>query len=351
MHRSTPGLRTALPALLACALAACGDPAPVGPDATGAASLKRGGSSAPVSAAARLFVTGLEYSQGSTVGPGGALFVTEGAAGRISRVDPRTGAVTTYASGLPATIPAAGIGGAVDVAFIGGTAYVLVTLVGADVGGSDAVGIYRVDGPGSFTLVADIGAFNLANPPSTAFFIPTGVQYALEAYRGALLVTDGHHNRVLHVALDGGITEFAVFGNIVPTGLEVWGNTVLMAEAGPIPHLPENGRVVAIDPQSGTATEVARGARLLVDVERGRGGTLFALAQGFWNGPFEGAPAQPNTGALVRVNGDGTFTEIVGGLDRPTSFEIIGNTAYVITIAGEIWTIADIASPPFGRSR
>ena len=96
---------------------------------------------------------------------------------------------------------------------------------------------------------------------------------------------------------------------------------------------------------------MASGARLLVDVERGRGSTLFALAQGFWNGPFEGAPAQPNTGALVRVNGDGTFTEVIGGLDRPTSVEIIKNTAYVVTLGGEIWTIADIASPPFGRSR
>jgi hypothetical protein len=69
------------------------------------------------------------------------LFVTEGAAGRVSRVDPKTGQVTTFASGLPPFI--VGIGGAMDVAFIGSTAYVLVTLVGPDVGGSDVVGIYR----------------------------------------------------------------------------------------------------------------------------------------------------------------------------------------------------------------
>ena len=48
-----------------------------------------------------------------------------------------------------------------DVAFIGKTAYALVTLVGPDVGGSDVVGIYRVDGPDSFTVIADIGAFSL----------------------------------------------------------------------------------------------------------------------------------------------------------------------------------------------
>jgi hypothetical protein len=51
----------------------------------------------------------------------------------------------------------------------------------------------------------------------------------------------------------------------------------------------------------------------------------------------------------VRVNPDGTFTEITGGLDRPTSLEIIGNTAYVVTLGGEIWTIDDIAGRRFGE--
>ena len=112
-----------------------------------------------VDPAATRLVTGLAGGSGSTVGPGGALYVTEPAAGRVSRVDPQTGVVTTYASGLPPLIPAVGIGGAMDVAFFGGTAYVLVTLVGPDVGGDDVVGIYRVDGPHDFTVIADIGAW------------------------------------------------------------------------------------------------------------------------------------------------------------------------------------------------
>ncbi len=183
-------------------------------------------------------VTGLASGSGSTVGPGRALYVTEGAAGRVLRVDPKTGEVTTFASGLPESI--VGIGGAMDVAFIGATAYVLVTLVGADVGGSDVVGIYRVDGPNHSTPIADIGAFSISNPPDTSFFIPTGVQYALETYRGGFLVTDGHHNRVLRVSLNGEITELITFDNIVPTGLAVWGNKVYMAEAeaGPFPTCP-----------------------------------------------------------------------------------------------------------------
>src|SRR4030095_3399232 len=162
-------------------------------------------------------VTGLEGASGSTIGPDGALYVTEGAVGTISRVDPQTGEKTTFASGLPRAI--IGIGGAIDVAFIDNIAYALVTLVGSQFGTSDVVGIYRVDTPDSFTVVADIGAFNLANPPTIDFevTVPTGLQYALQPYRGGFLVTDGHLNRVLRVTLDGEITVFIAFDNIVPT--------------------------------------------------------------------------------------------------------------------------------------
>jgi len=310
------------------------------------------GGSRAVAAEATLLATGLEGGAGSAIGPGGALYVTEGAAGRISRVDPQTGDVTTYATGLPPMIPAVGIGGAMDVAFIGRTAYALVTLVGFDVGGSDVVGIYRMDGPDSFSVIADIGEFALQNPPSAPFDVPTGVQYALEAYRGGFLVTDGHHNRVLRVTLDGEVTEMIAFDNTVPTGLAVSGNTIYMAEAGPVPHPPEEGRVVSFRPGSHSASLVASGASLLVDVEFGRGRLLYALSQGPGvPGAPAGAPAQPNTGALVLVNRNRTFTVVTDGLDRPTSLEFIGNTAYVVTLTGEVWRIDGVSGPPYGASR
>jgi hypothetical protein len=296
----------------------------------------------PGDATAHRLVTGLQGGSGSTIGPDRALYVTESAAGRITRVDPRTGATTTYASGLPKLIPAAGFGGPVDIAFLGRTAYALVTLVGPDVGGSDVVGIYRVDGPDNFTVVADIGAFSINHPPATDFFVPTGVQYALETYRGGFLVTDGHHNRVLRVTRDGQITELRAFGNIVPTGLEVRGRTIYMAEAGPVPHRPEDGKVVAFRPKSTSVREVASGSPLLVDVEFGRGHRPYALSQGVGSGGPEGAPALPNTGALVKANRDGTFTVVIDRLNQPTSLELIKNTAYVVTLGGEIWKIKGV---------
>ena len=343
MHSVIFRPRVALAALFAGGLAACGDvPSLIGPVAAGVPSLERGTSSP------NLFVSGLQGAFGSTIGPGGALFVAEAAAGRISRIDPRTGDVTTFASGLPSN--AAVGGGVFDVAFIGQTAYALVSLVTREVGGSGADGIYRLDGPNSFTLVADIGAFNRANPPETDFFVPTGVPFAVEPFRDGFLVTDGHFNRVLFAARDGEIRVLRAFDNIVPTGLAVRGNRVYMAEAGPLPHLPENGRVVAFEQKSASARVIASGARLAVGVGFGRGNTLFALSQGVWNGAGAGSPALPNTGALMKANDHGGFTTVAGGLDRPISLQIIGNTAYIVTLTGEIWKIENVAEPPFGAT-
>jgi hypothetical protein len=290
---------------------------------------------------ATLLVSGLEGGSGSTVGPDGALYVTEGVAGRVSRVNPKNGRVTTFASGLPKRV--GGIGGAMDVAFVGDRAYVLVTLVGPDVGGSSVVGIYRVDGPHRFTVIADIGAFAMSHPPNTAFFVPRGVQYAMAPYRGGFLVTDGHHNRVYFVTLAGQISVLIAFGNIVPTGLARLGSIVLMTEAGPVPHRPQDGKIMAFGPKAEGAIEVASGASLLVDVEVGDDHDLYALSQGdFQAGSPEGSPARPDTGSLVKANRRGGFDVIVTGLDRPTSFEFIGDSAYVITLDGEIWKLRGV---------
>jgi len=288
--------------------------------------------------------TGLQGAQGSAVGPYGHLYVTEGAAGRISRIDRRTGQVTTFhEGGLPRSI--IGIGGVVDVLFLGRTAYALVTLVSEFNGGTD--GIYRIDGPHEATLVADLGAFAAANPPETSFFLNKGVFFSLESYDSGFLVTDGHHNRILRVSRYGRISVFRAFENIVPTGLETYGDAVFMAHAGPIPHLPENGKIIGLWPELPFVVDVASGAPLLVDVEMGRERSLFGLAQGYWphdpNNPGNaGLPAEPRTGLLVRVNAENGFDVVADGLNLPTSLEIIGNDAYIVSLAGEVWKVPDV---------
>jgi len=298
----------------------------------------------------QLLVTGLDELQGSAIGPGADLYVTAPLTGSIWRVDRKSGETSLFASGLPARNPDPYYqgSGVVDVAFLGGTAYALVTGVAWDLGGDDIVGIYRMDGPDSFTVVADLGAWSEANPPETDIFVATGFQYAIQTYQDGFIVTDGHHNRVLQVDLDGGISELVAFGNVVPIGLALKGNTVYIGQAGPIPHIPEDSKVFSFTMESLTPMELASGIGLeniglLVDLEFGPGGTLYGILQGFWGeGPFEGAPAQPNTGAFVRVNSDGTFTILLNGLNQPSSMELIGNTAYVVSLFGEVTTIENI---------
>ena len=297
-------------------------------------------------------------SSGSTIGPDGALYVTDSTAGKIRRVDPRRGTVTTFADGLPPAIPGVVGGGVADVAFRGRTAYVLVTGVSQFwtqlVGSANAPaveGIYRLDRVGSgrtrASLVADLYAWSESHPPRhPGFFIPGGFTYAMEPYADGFLVTDGHHNRVLRVRLDGAVSVFTDFGaNVVPTGIDRVGRTVLIAQAGPVPHIPADGRVVALRRPGGQVVPVAAGAPLLVDVEVGRR-SLYGLAQGDW--PYEGQegkegfPAAPDTGLLVRADRHGQFRTVVGGLDRPTTFELVRGAAFVVTIDGKVLKVSGL---------
>ena len=308
---------------------------------------------------------GSGLGSGSAIGPDNALYVTDGNAGSLLRIDPKTGHVSTFATGLPRQV--LGVGGAIDVEFIGHTAYVLVTAVGGDLltptgpvhFGDATGGIYRLNKDRSFTVIADIGTWSADHPPTPAYFITTGLQYALQRFRGGFVVTDGHHNRVLRVTLDGDISTLVAFGNVAPTGIEVSGNTVYIGQAGPIPHNGQDAKVVAVTPRSNTATDVASGqasdeAGLTVDVESGRGSTLYALLQGDWNLPITpanaGLPASPNTGALVQIEKNGTYTTVVDRLDRPTSLEFIGNTAFVVTLTGKVIRIDDVSVAHHGTS-
>ena len=288
---------------------------------------------------------------GSTIGPDGALYVTNGNDGTLVRIDSKTGSETVVGSGLPRqTI---GIGGAMDVVFIGHRAYVLVTLAGADVGVPDAVmGIYRLKRDGTFSVFADLGTWSAAHPPADPdWFLSQGVQYSLEVWRNGFVVADAHLGRVIRVDLRGQISELVAFDSTdsVPTGLEVANGKVFVATAGPIPHLPSTSKISEVQRDGSVnvvgewGADYAGDRGLIVDVEKGRNHRLYGLLQGHWDlEPIpenEGKPAAPNTGEIVAVGADGTFETVVSGLDRPTSLELVGHVGFVVTVTGTILRI------------
>jgi hypothetical protein len=291
-----------------------------------------------------LLADGLQGTVGGTIGPDGALYVAEGALGQITRIEPSNGSETTFASGLPPrVIP---LGGAIDVAFVGTTMYVLVTLVGPEVGGNSVDGIYQMDESGDFTVLADLGTWSVEHPPLTPFDLASGLQFALQPVADGFLVTDGHHNRILHVSSAGEVTQRIQFENIVPTGLAVTHGTVFVSQAGPVPHEPATGKVVSfpLNAPRPHAHDVASGFSLLVDVESGPDGALYALSQGDSPGDVPPAtPAKPDSGRLLLVNRDGSFSVLADKLDLPTSLDFIGDTAFVTTLNGEVWKITNVS--------
>ena len=87
------------------------------------------------------------------------------------------------------------------------------------------------------------------------------------------------------------MSELQAFGNVVPTGLAAWGPVLFVGLAGPVPHRPEDGKVLALLPHS-APFEIASGAPLVTDVELGFDRRLYALSQG-----ISRCPTTPRTRA------------------------------------------------------
>jgi hypothetical protein len=113
---------------------------------------------------------------------------------------------------------------------------------------------------------------------------------------------------------------------------------------GPGPTPARAGKVVSFDVNAPAATAVASGFSLIVDVEFGPDGVLYALSQGESPGDVPPAsPARPNSGRLLRVNDDGTFTVLVDRLDLASSVDFVDDTAFVVTLNGEVWKIKHVS--------
>lgn len=319
----------------------------------------------PGPSAGELLADGLVGSIGATIGPDGALYVAEsglggdettevegpdgsfgypGMGGMVTRVDPETGEKTVVADGMPSlgfapNEPGTGI---IDVAFIGDDMYVLLTgslpFAGLD---EYPNGVYLVEDDG-LTLVGDIGAFAMANEPIFGE-APDGNPFAMLASDDGLYVTDGNHNRIYFVALDGEVTEVAGYGNIVPTGLGMNDGTLYMTEIGVYPHTPEDGKVSTVDTETGETEVITSGYAYLIDIAWDEDGTAYVLSMGNEVDETVQAPAFPFTGKLLRLEEDNTLTVLVDGFNLVTSLDISDGDAFIVGLTGEAWKVEDVS--------
>jgi hypothetical protein len=351
------------------------------------------GAGAASAHATRTVAGGLANPRGLTVGPDGALWVAEagsggsgacqqgpetgqvclGATGAISRVDPWSHRVRRVVGGLPSLAAPPGSEGAgtdatgpQDVSFGPfGAAWFTVGLGGntmtrAQLGAAAAgLGHLFVRGrSGRVHDVADLAAYeSQANPDGVD--PPDSNPYSVDASNPFdVLVTDAGGNDLLRVRPWGRVSTVAVFPSgltdappflglppgtkipyeAVPTGVvRAPGGGAYVGQLTGFPF-PAGAANVFVVSRNGTTTVRASGLTNVVDVAVGPRGELYVLQIS-----RDGLLAEdPAPGRLLRIDPDGTRTELAAGeLQHPTGL--------AVTRRGDVYVADNGGSPDDGR--
>ena len=322
-------------------------------------------SAAPRAATTSVFATGFNNPRGLTFGPHFDLYVAEGGlggsnstvgqceqigstgsngdpvlGGRISKIS-RAGVVSTVVDSLPSSQTSPDIGslvsGVSSVAFLGNRLYALLGGAGCSHGVPDVPnGVIRVRADGTWSMIADLSAFQAANPvadPPVEDFDPDGTWFSMAAFRGALYPMDSNHGELERVTEQGAIRRVsdisAHVGHVVPTAIVRNKNVTYISNLGVFgPTDAAGDETIYRLGANGTLRTWATGVEKVLGLAF-RLGRLYALEMS----TNAGGPV-PGTGAIVRVGRNGPEETIVSGLTFPTGIAVGPDRAFYVSNQG-----------------